>query len=212
MNETAKKQFYAFVLDDYAAPSCTSFTKQYFGTIADFRAVLENMGKENEERMEDLFNTFELFVAGERKIIYHAGQSIARFATPAKMIKEKDISLGRINYKYENSYGFYYFLRITKAEGKVALVKFSKKFYIVYWMTVTNPRYHDEIIDKRKWYPLGDTTWGFPGMLKIKGKTMMNLLGMIDSAYDTEKEAMEHFDRLKFLDWNRFFEDVFGDG
>lgn len=210
MNSISKKQLYAFELDDYAAPTCTSFTKRYFGTIDDFKAVLD--GIDEKRKVDELRETFERFVAGERKIIYHAGQSIARFATPAEIIKEKEISLGCINYKYENSYGFYYFLRITKAEGKVALVKLGKKFYIVYWMTVTNPRYHDEVIDKRKWYPLGDTIWGFPGMMKIKGKTMTNLLGMIDSAFNTEKEAMEHYDGLQVLDWNRFFEDVFGDG
>lgn len=130
MNANFKKQLYAFELDDYAAPSCTSFTKTYFGTIDDFKAVLDVIG--DKPSKEELHNTFERFVAGERKIIYHAGQCVTRFAKPAKVIKEQNICFERINYTYENSYGFYYYLRMSKAEGKVTLVKFGKKYLIIY--------------------------------------------------------------------------------
>lgn len=207
MSKDAEKQLYAFELDDYSAPSCTSFTKLYFGTIADFRAVLESIG---EERLEDLHNTFERFVAGERKIIYHAGQCVTRFARPAKMIKEKPIALERVNYLYENSYGFNYKVRMSKAEGRVALIKLEKQFYIVYWITATNPRYMGELI--KKWNALGDMIWGYPGIIEVKGKTMRNRLGMIESSFKTEQEAMAQFESLTDFDFNRFFEDVFGDG
>lgn len=204
-----KKQLYAFELDDYAAPSCTSFTKLYFGTVDDFQIVLDNIG---EERMEDLRYTFEHFVAGERKIIYHAGQCVTRFARPTKVIKEKEMSLERISYEYENSYGFPYLIRITKAEGKVALVKLGKEFYIVYWVTATNPRYKDKLFKRSKWVALGDMIWGFPGILKIKGKTIQNLLGVVDSRIECEAEARAKFEALQSLDWHRFCEDIFGDG
>ena len=205
----SKKQLYAFELDDYAAPSCTSFTKLYFGTVDDFRAVLDNAA---EEQLEEERNTFEHFVAGERKVIYHAGQCVTRFARPTKLIKEKPLEFERISYTYENSYGFYYKCRISKAVGRVALAKLGKQFYIVYWVTATNPRYKDELIPHKTSVALGDMIWGFPGVLKIKGKTIQNLLGVIDSIYKTEQEAKARYNNLSALDLNRFFEDVFGDG
>ena len=35
---------------------------------------------------------------------------------------------------------------------------------------------------------------------------------MIESAFDTEEKAMARFEDLHDFDFNRFFEDVFGDG
>ena len=207
MSRTAENQLYAFELDDYAAPSCTSFTKLYFGTTADFRAVVESI---SEEKNEELHNTFERFVAGERKIIYHAGQCVTRFARPATLIEEKPISLEGVSYQYENSYGFYYQVEMSKAEGRVAVAKLGKQFYIVYWITATNPRYMGDIV--KKWDTLGDWIWGFPGIIEVKGNTMRNRLGVIESSFKTEQEAMARFESLTDFDFNRFFEDVFGDG
>ena len=82
----------------------------------------------------------------------------------------------------------------------------------MYWVTATNPRYKDELIPHKRWVALGDMIWGFPGVLKIKGKTIQNLLGVIDSIYKTEQEAKARYNNLSALDLNRFFEDVFGDG
>ena len=84
------------------------------------------------------------------------------------------------------------------------------EFYIVYWLTVTNPRYMGEFI--KKWDTLGDWIWGFPGIIEVKGETLRNTLGMIESAFDTEEKAMARFEDLHDFDFNRFFEDVFGDG
>lgn len=207
MSRTEEKQLYAFELDDYSAPSCTSFTKLYFGTIADFRVVVEGIG---EEYGEELRNTFERFVAGEQKITYHVAYSVTRFARFATLITEKPINLDEVSYQYENSYGFYYQVEMSKAEGRVAVVKLGKQFYIVYWLTVTNPRYMGEFI--KKWDTLGDWIWGFPGIIEVKGETLRNILGMIESAFDTEEEAMARFEDLHDFDFNRFFEDVFGDG
>lgn len=203
------KQIYAFELDDYAAPSCTSFTKMYFGTIADFRAVIGNIG---EEEMEELQNAFEHFAAGERKIMYYAGQARVQFARPVKLIKEKEFAFERVKYEYENSYGFTYHVHMTRAEGKVALVKLGKEYFVVYRMTATNPRYKADIPKDSKSIPLGDTIWGHPGILKVKGKTIENLLAMVESKCEDEQSALARFNDLSNFNFNYFFEDIFGDG
>lgn len=153
---------------------------------------------------------FERFVAGEQKITYHVAYSVTRFARFATLITEKPINLDEVSYQYENSYGFYYQVEMSKAKGRVAVVKLGKQFYIVYWLTVTNPRYMGEFI--KKWDTLGDWIWGFPGIIEVKGETLRNTLGMIESAFDTEEKAMARFEDLHDFDFNRFFEDVFGDG
>jgi len=56
--------------------------------------------------------------------------------------------------------------------------------------------------------------WGFPGVLKYnrKDKILTNMLGLIESKFDNEQAAREHFNSLSSFEWSRFFEDVFGDG
>ena len=70
MVRVKKPSWYSFELNDYSAPSCTSFTKTYFGTIEDFNDVVLEIPFGIEEELKD---TFERFAAGERKIIYNAG-------------------------------------------------------------------------------------------------------------------------------------------
>lgn len=204
-----KPSWYSFELDNYSAPSCTSSTKTYFGTIEDFKGVISGRASKTDDELK---NTFERFAAGERKIIYNAGFIKTRFAKPAILIEEKNIAFDSTEYRFTNVYGFYYYVRFDRAEGKVYLLKQGKSFYVVYRMSLINPIFSDNVIDI--WNRLGDMLWGFPGVLKYnrKDKILTNMLGLIESKFDNEQAAREHFNSLSSFEWSRFFEDVFGDG
>ena len=204
-----KPSWYSFELDNYSAPSCTSSTKTYFGTIEDFKSVISGRASKTDDELK---NTFERFAAGERKIIYNAGFIKTRFAKPAILIEEKNIAFDSTEYRFTNVYGFYYYVRFDRAEGKVYLLKQGKSFYVVYRMSLINPIFSDKVIDI--WNRLGDMLWGFPGVLKYnrKDKILTNMLGLIESKFDNEQAAREHFNSLSSFEWSRFFEDVFGDG
>ncbi len=204
-----KPSWYSFELDNYSAPSCTSSTKTYFGTIEDFKGVISGRASKTDDELK---NTFERFAAGERKIIYNAGFIKTRFAKPAILIEEKNIAFDSTEYRFTNVYGFYYYVRFDRAEGKVYLLKQGKSFYVVYRMSLINLIFSDKVIDI--WNRLGDMLWGFPGVLKYnrKDKILTNMLGLIESKFDNEQAAREHFNSLSSFEWSRFFEDVFGDG
>ena len=204
-----KPSWYSFELDNYSAPSCTSSTKTYFGTIEDFKGVISGRASKTDDELK---NAFERFAAGERKIIYNAGFIKTRFAKPAILIEEKNIAFDSTEYRFTNVYGFYYYVRFDRAEGKVYLLKQGKSFYVVYRMSLINPIFSDKVIDI--WNRLGDMLWGFPGVLKYnrKDKILTNMLGLIESKFDNEQAAREHFNSLSSFEWSRFFEDVFGDG
>lgn len=211
MKRVKKPRWYSFDLDDYSAPSCTSFTKLYFGTEEDFKEVVGNIPDDGKSELKSIY---ERFVAGERKIIYNAGLVRTRFAKPAVLLREADKEYDLSLYRFCNAYGFYYFVQFAKAEGKIYLLKQGRSFYVVYKMTLTNPQYQDEITDKKHWYELGDMLWGYPGILKYneQERTLSNVLGVVESKFDNENEAVKHFESLNEIEWHRFFEDVFGDG
>ena len=196
-----KPSWYSFELDNYSAPSCTSSTKTYFGTIEDFKGVISGRASKTDDELK---NTFERFAAGERKIIYNAGFIKTRFAKPAILIEEKNIAFDSTEYRFTNVYGFYYYVRFDRAEGKVYLLKQGKSFYVVYRMSLINPIFSDKVIDI--WNRLGDMLWGFPGVLKYnrKDKILTNMLGLIESKFDNEQAAREHFNSLSSFEWSRF--------
>lgn len=211
MVRVKKPSWYSFELNDYSAPSCTSFTKTYFGTIEDFNDVVLEIPFGIEEELKD---TFERFAAGERKIIHNAGFIKKRFAKPAILINENNIVFDSTEYKFRNTYGFYYYIRFDRAEGKIYLLKQGKSFYVVYRMALTNPQFRDELFSKITWCNLGDMLCGHPGILKYndKEKVLVNMLGLIESKYDNEQKAIEHFNSLISFNLSKFFEDIFGDG
>lgn len=204
-----KPEYFIYELDDYSCPTIASWTKQYFGTIEDFKNLVDNIPGDG---MEELRNTFERFAAGERRIIYHAGQLKVRFAHRIQLIAEKPFDLKKLTFKYENTYGFPYKIRMTTAVGRISLFKYDKIYYTVLWAKVERPRYCNENFDGRRWTELGDMIWGFPGLIKMEGKFMKNMLGVIEARFDDEVAAREHFASMSEIDWQRFYEDVFGDG
>ena len=71
MVRVKKPSWYSFELNDYSAPSCTSFTKTYFGTIEDFNdVVLEIPFGIEEELKEKLLALCD----GKKNPIYWVGK------------------------------------------------------------------------------------------------------------------------------------------
>ncbi len=204
-----KVPWYSFELDDYSAPSCTSFTKLFFGSVEDFKKMLENIPAGN---MDELKNTFEHFESGERRITHYAGYIKTRFAISVQVLDEKSFDLEDVNYLYENSYGFYYLVRFSRASGTAYLLKRNKMFYIAYRVKIENSEYRDAQNPVERWYPLGDMIWGHPGVLKIEDNSLENTLAVIESSFENEQVARAKFDELSLCDWSSFFEEVFGDG
>ena len=63
---------------------------------------------------------------------------------------------------------------------------------------------------------LGDSCWGFPGMLKHSVKDGQRFLGntlmIYNATFNEEKEALVYFSSLKNVDMKYFYNEVFGDG
>lgn len=200
-------EFFIFELSDYAVPGFISWTKEYFGTLNDFRRLLDGC----KEERNDLRETFEKFAAGKSEIKHYAGQLEVQFARPTKLLDEKEFVLNKLAYSFQNVYNFIYKLRMTKATGRRCLFQSGEKFYVAFWARVERPRYQDDIIDARRWIALDEPLMGHPGMIRVDGKFMENTLGVLEKTFDSEAAAREYYVTAQ-LNWNRFYEEVFGDG
>ena len=150
--------------------------------------------------------------SGERRINHYAGFIKTRFAISVQVLGEKFFELNDVNYLYENSYGFYYKVRFSRAAGTAYLIKRNKVYYLAYRVKIENSEYCDTLNQTEKWYSLGDMIWGHPGVLKIEDKSLENTIAVIESKFENEQVARAKFDELSLSNWSSFFEEVFGDG
>ncbi len=211
MKKCTEKQYYLYELDDYSAPSCTSSTKLYFGTVADFKRMLKKAGN---YAVPDLSQTLEKFENGDKDITHTVCYNPHKFAIPATIIKQKTLQYDTYGFRYKNPYGFYYLARTDTIIISFYLIKCQGLYYTCYRMRIKNPKFLDDH-DKREFWA-DPPFWGFPGVVfktrKDRAVYYENTLLETEREFKTEAEAIEHFDKVKKIDLTAFYEDIFGDG
>lgn len=202
---------YEFCLDDYSAPSCTSGYKYYYGSEEDLMGILNNIEEGKHIKEEDVFKDF---CNGNKDVENAAGFCMVRFAKPVCVLKERKINKGETQYDYENPYECHYLLRMDSVTSKRILLKCEDRYVIAHKSIMINPKYKDDLFPNG-WATLG-MLWGFPGMIKVSGDddyyTAENMLYVVERTFDNETEATAYFDSESDIDFQMFFEDVFGDG
>ncbi len=212
MKKSTEKQYYLYILDDYSAPSCTSSTKSYFGTIDDFKQMLTHAGV---NRLPDLQRTLEGFEKGDKNITHSVCYNPQKFAIPATVIKQKTLQYDSLGFRYKNPYGFYYLARADHTIITLYLIKSQRFYYSCYQIRVKNPKFKDDIGKGEFW--ADPPFWGLPGVVIVKKEKdgavyFENTLLETERKFKMETEAMEHFDNVKKVDLTAFYEDIFGDG
>lgn len=211
MKTSTKKQYYLYILDDYSAPSCTSSTKSYFGTLDDIKRMLNNAGL---NRPPDIQQILEQFEKGDKNITHSVCYNPQKFAIPATIIKQKTLQYEAHSFRYKNPYGFYYLARADHIIISLYLIKSQSLYYTCYQMRIKNPRFREDL-DKREFWT-EPPFWGFPGMIFVKRENgdiyYENTLLETERKFKTEAKAMEHFNKVKSIDLTAFYEDIFGDG
>ncbi len=211
MKKSTEKQYYLYVLDDYSAPSCTSSTKNYFGTIDDFKRMLNNADGE----VSDLRQTLEKFEKGDKNITHTVCYNPQKFAIPATIVKQKTLQYDSHGFRYKNPYGFYYLARADYTIITFYLIKSQRLYYTCYQIRAKNPKFRDDIGKGEFW--ANPPFWGFPGVVIVEKENdgavyYENTLLEMERGFKTEAEAVERFEKATKIDLTAFFEDIFGDG
>lgn len=183
----------------------------YYGTKDDLKSLLNNLKK---TRQISEIDVFEEFLSGNDNVENVAGFCKERFAKDVKVLEEKEFNAKETLYDYTNPYEFHYFLRFDEMKGRRILLKSEKGYAVAHKTVLTNPKYKDRFCPDG-WATI-DMLWGFPAMIKIKGTanhyTAENLLFTLEQTFNSAKEARDYFEHTEEIDFQMFFEDVFGDG
>ena len=209
-----EEKYYQFNLDDYSAPSCTSGIKHYYGTVNNCKDLLNVI--KDDKNCDAIKQALTIFLLGDKDCKHYAGFVETQLAIPGKIIKEQDFTADYIEFRYKNSYGFYYDIKASKARFSVKVFKnIDEKFAVIYYATITDAK-SESTEFKDKWSSLGNMIWGHPGIIKVNKQNeileLSNTLAVLDSIYDTQEEVEKYLSEIEQPDLQSFFEDVFGDG
>lgn len=82
-------------LDDYSAASFSSFSKYYFGTPDEIRALIQAMdeNKRDEDGHKSLLAAFRAYESGQTDVTHNVAYQEVLFLLPAKLLHTEKVAL-----------------------------------------------------------------------------------------------------------------------
>lgn len=209
LTKNTKDKYYAFFLDDYATVSFVSGGKVYFGTMDDFARLLKD------KRNEKFIEPYEKFKKGNRTVECAVAYGKHRFAYPVHLLDTTTETVGAERYEHTNIYGFPYYILYDKKVETRYLIKYKNMYHVAYRLQLENMRCEDTMSKLGEWKIR--SFWGFPSMIQNisnnpKKSIHENVLLELTEAYPTEEEARAVFSIQRSLNYEEFYNDIFGDG
>ena len=209
-----KKQYFRLILDDYSAASFTSFTKHYFGTWEEIKALLEDLekNKRSEDSHKSLLDAFHAYEAGQTDVTHNAAYQIVPFLLPAQLLHSEKVEMNNYEWEHLNTWRWPYNMRCDKVTSEHLWFKCDGEWIRAFKAEFSLLRY--EKLDD-SWSVVGDMLWGFPGMLTGNPSRFYNVLAEPEKFFKTKKELEEDWKKFKATpdpDYTEFCNDIFGDG
>ena len=209
-----KDKWYRLLLDDYSAPPITTADKEYYGTLDDVKGLIESLN--NDERHRDsskgTIEAFEKFVSGDKHATHNIAYQEVPILTPIKVIYETEQELKDFEWEHLNAWHFVYDMKLSSAKVRHYWIKDQKHYRRIIKAQIIGLCYKDTVDN---WTDPHDMFWGFPGMLVRDGKILNNRLACIEKNFDSFDDLQDDYENyLKNpdVDFERFCDDIFGDG
>lgn len=179
-NILADKLWFSFQMPDPGAPAYWDSHKSYYGTGDTIAAFRAKCRGEN----------FDL--------------------EPCELIQHRHIEMGETQWKFLNTWEYFYYLRATSITIDQALL-FSDGWYRLCIRPVFRGlEYHSEI--RNTWKPMGDRFWGLKGVMEqVEEEHRCNLFVYYE-AIESLEEARKYMDDPSRIRFNSIMEEIFGDG
>lgn len=207
-------RYYRLLLDDYAAPSFTSFDKDYYGTLEDINSFFEEIKSDEEiaKRQRYIISVYEKFLAGNKSIRHSVAYREVPFLIPAKVLAEATTQLTDYSWEHLNTWSWPYNLKCDKAECKHIWFSCYKRYSRCIQVLFENLQYENTI---GNYEPLGDMIWGYPGIIAGSKGNLRNTLFVEEKVFKNKAEALA--DRDLFItspdhNFSKVLDDIFGDG
>ena len=206
-------KYYILNLWDYGTPAFVSCDKMYIGTEADMRVVLEQM-KQSETRSEQTIEAIERYLAGDKIATHNIAYNEIPVIEPCTRIASSTLTLGAYSWEHINVWGHPYVMKCDSSEVMQILIKHKRKYYRCVRAWFRNLCYKS---GSGRWSLLGDFYLGPAYLFDVKdnpgeGRTMNNLLYVVEKKYDKLDDVDDELLSEEHLDFKGFCDDIFADG
>lgn len=206
------EKYYVLNLWNYGTPAFVSFDKMYVGTEAEIRTAIESMKKE--EKNNETVAAVERYFAGDTTATHNIAYRDIPVLEQCRRVASSTLTLGEYSWEHINVWGFPYYMKCDSAEIKQILVEYKGRYYRCVRAWFKNLRYESV---SGNWNLMGDFYLGPAYLFDVvdkpgEGRTMNNLLYVVEKAYENMDDADDEFLSEEYLDFKGFCDDIFGDG
>jgi len=206
--------YYQLLLDDYAAPSCTSFNKDYYGTLQELYGFFKAM-KEDEktaEQQEYILSVYDKYLAGNKTINHNVAYQEVPFLIPAKVLGTEKSVFTDYSWDHFNTWNCLYRMKCEKAESTHIWVSCNGKYARCIQTKFTNLLYESPT---GRWVSHDGWMLGFPHQLEYDPPYTFSRLFVVEKVFKKEEEAMN--DIKNFIHnpdpvFKKVLDDLFGNG
>ena len=114
------EQYYCLTLDDYSAPSFTSFGKAYYGTLPQIKAFIEGLEADEKQRESKaaLIAAFREYEAGNHEVTHPVAYQKIPLLEPVKLCGTVTQRLDNYQWEHLNTWRWPYKMRCDVVESK----------------------------------------------------------------------------------------------
>ena len=208
-------KLYRLQLDDYSAPSFTSFGKDYFGTMEQIQSLFDCLRSDENfvGRFQYILGVNDRYLAGETDITHNVAYREVPFLVEAEVLSKAQSTLENFQWTHMNTWDCPYYMAFQKAENTQLWISCCGYFCRVIQTEFEGLLYGIEPEDLR---PLGTMALGYPGQIELlPDGRIRNRLFVIDRYFDSREEAMEDYAKYEAQpnpQYATILDDIFGDG
>ena len=202
------KLFYKMQLDDPAAPSICSFAKDYFGSLTDFREVIDSMQKN--EVYGETVQAFERYLEGDSTAEHTVCYNKTPILLPARIIAMERFDQETTEWDHENTYGCIYRMRADRIATEQMILECEDYYYWCMRPSFWGLQYMEEY--GSLWRDVGNRLWGNESVVRIDGKVHAFRLFVVEQRSQNLDDILGSMWNQEKLDFRKACDEIFGNG
>lgn len=203
-----EQSYYRIKLNDPAAPSFCSFSKPYFGTLADIAVVMESMKERGV--YPDTVEAFVRYLEGELDAEHYVCYIKTKLLHPVELIAMERLEVDEAEWEHTNTWGSIYKMRAAKISVAQAVFKDGEDYCRCIRPEFVDLQYNS--FRRDCWRNVGRNFWGNTGMMRVCGDKCSTTL-FVEEQRATELGAvLSNLGDVSKLDYSKVCDEIFGDG
>lgn len=203
-----KHSYYRINLYDPAVPSFCSFSKPYFGTLADIAEVMDSM--KGRGAYPDTIEAFARYLEGELDAERYVCYNKTKLLYPVELIALEQLEVDDAEWEHTNTWGSIYQMRAAKISVTQAVFKDRDDYCRCIRPEFVNLQYNS--LRRDCWRDVGRNFWGNTGMMRACGDKCSTTLFVEEQRGRELGAVLPNLGDVSKLDYSKVCDEIFGDG